>query len=326
MKHTRKTHMKLLFICAMFIVAMSLGGCGKKMTVSIVDGNVTIQAEVTVGKSVQSVLDENNIVLGEKDKVYPDAISDIPEDMTEIVIARYAKATINYEGQDYEVEVVGGTVADALKEAKIELGENAFLDCEETDIVTDGMSIQVKSKKNVEVVAGDKKQSVETDADTVKELLEELNLTVGEDDILSAKPDAAVTNGMTVKLDYVTYKNETVTEDIPYETETKYSDSMDNGTSKVTQAGVNGSKEVTYKVTIVNDKEDSREVVEEKVIQEAVNEIVTYGTKTVAAAPAPGESSGKTVVSKQEVLDCDGSGHGYYDITYSDGSHEYIEF
>ena len=70
----------------------------------------------------------------------------------------------------------------------------------------------------------------------------------------------------------------------------------------------------------------TKEVVEEKVIQEAVNEIVTYGTKTAAAAPAPGESSGKTVVSKQEVLDCDGSGHGYYDITYSDGSHEYIEF
>lgn len=35
---------------------------------------------------------------------------------------------------------------------------------------------------------------------------------------------------------------------------------------------------------------------------------------------------GKTVVSKQAVYDCDGSGHGYYTITYSDGSVEYEEF
>jgi hypothetical protein len=34
----------------------------------------------------------------------------------------------------------------------------------------------------------------------------------------------------------------------------------------------------------------------------------------------------KTVVSKQAVADCDGSGHGYYVITYSDGTVEYQDY
>ena len=38
------------------------------------------------------------------------------------------------------------------------------------------------------------------------------------------------------------------------------------------------------------------------------------------------EPAGKTVVSKTPVYNCDGSGHGYYEITYSDGSTEYEEF
>ena len=35
---------------------------------------------------------------------------------------------------------------------------------------------------------------------------------------------------------------------------------------------------------------------------------------------------GKTVVSRQKVDDCDGSGHGFYIITYSDGSVEYQDY
>ena len=34
----------------------------------------------------------------------------------------------------------------------------------------------------------------------------------------------------------------------------------------------------------------------------------------------------KTVVSKQNYPDCDGSGHGYYEITYSDGTTEIQEY
>ena len=45
-----------------------------------------------------------------------------------------------------------------------------------------------------------------------------------------------------------------------------------------------------------------------------------------SSAQSSQASQGKTVVSKQAVYDCDGSGHGYYVIKWSDGTETYEEF
>ena len=95
---------------------------------------------------------------------------------------------------------------------------------------------------------------------------------------------------------------------------------MNEGESEVTRKGEKGEKEVTYKVKYVDGKEDSREVIKEEVTKEPVDEIITYGTYE---APA---SSGRTETGRTAVYDCDGSGHGYYEIYYSDGSVEYETF
>ena len=125
---------------------------------------------------------------------------------------------------------------------------------------------------------------------------------------------------MEIILKRVKVEKVTEIEEIPYKTENVSSSSMDKGTSKVTRAGVNGQKEVVYEVTYVDGVEESRVKVDEKILKEPVNQIVTVGTK---AKPKP---SGKTVVSKQTVYDCDGSGHGYHIITYADGSIDYVDF
>lgn len=44
------------------------------------------------------------------------------------------------------------------------------------------------------------------------------------------------------------------------------------------------------------------------------------------AEPAPAEPSAPVEVSRQAYDDCDGSGHGYYEIIYSDGSVAYEEY
>ena len=93
------------------------------------------------------------------------------------------------------------------------------------------------------------------------------------------------------------------------------------GSSKVTREGVNGSKEVTYQITYVDGKEESRKKVKEKVIKEPVSKIVTEGTKDKPLQSSQKSSgSGKHIVSKRKVPDCDGSGHGYWEIKYSDGT------
>lgn len=83
------------------------------------------------------------------------------------------------------------------------------------------------------------------------------------------------------------------------------------------------SKTVTYEVTYVDGKETTRTVVSEKIVKNAVDAIVVYGTKKAAASSGGG---GKSVASRVRVEDCDGSGHGYYIVTYTDGSVSYVDF
>ncbi len=138
----------------------------------------------------------------------------------------------------------------------------------------------------------------------------------------------------------VVVKEEVTEETIAFETKKQYSDTLNEGTSEVKVKGVNGVKEVTYSVTYIDGEETTREVVSEKVISEAVAQIIVYGTKkvvvettaepTTAAPSRPPADLSKypegSVVSVQAVDDCDGSGHGYYTITLADGTVDYQEY
>ena len=48
--------------------------------------------------------------------------------------------------------------------------------------------------------------------------------------------------------------------------------------------------------------------------------------QAAAAAAAAQAATGPTEVSRQQYPDCDGSGHGYWEVTYSDGHKEIIEY
>ena len=48
--------------------------------------------------------------------------------------------------------------------------------------------------------------------------------------------------------------------------------------------------------------------------------------QAAAAAAAAQAAAGPTEVSRQQYPDCDGSGHGYWEVTYSDGHKEIIEY
>ena len=127
--------------------------------------------------------------------------------------------------------------------------------------------------------------------------------------------------GTKVVVERVETRKEKKTEEIAFSVETQKSSSMYVGSSKVTREGVNGSKEVTYQITYVDGKEESRKKVKEKVIKEPVSKIVTEGTKEKPQQSSQKSSgSGKHIVSKRKVPDCDGSGHGYWEIKYSDGT------
>ncbi|MGN1319092.1 MAG: G5 domain-containing protein [Lachnospirales bacterium] len=75
-----------------------------------------------------------------------------------------------------------------------------------------------------------------------------------------------------------TYKINTKTVDIPYETERKADDSMYEGEEEEVQEGVDGQKEVYEKVAYINGTPQGAATTSEKVIKEPVTRIIKYGT------------------------------------------------
>lgn len=315
-----KSNIGIKLLCIAFVLCFTVGmltACsgGKEMTVSVNDMGVKTEITAVSGTTVEEALKAAAIALGEKDETEPAKDTKLTEEITEITVKRYAKVTVVFGDDKKEVELVGGTVEDAVKAAALTT-EDVTPDVPAADYLKDGMTINLVKGLKVSLTADGKTAEVASKAATVEDFLKEQGVTLGADDEVSAKLTDALTDGMQIVVKRVEYKTETVTETLDYQTEERYSDSMESGTSEVTQNGVEGEKEVTYKVKYVDGKEDSREVASEKVTKEAVNKIVTYGTHVNEV----------TIVSKQDMPDCDGSGHGYYIITYSDGTVDYEEY
>lgn len=341
-------------VTALVIAVLMLGGClvacGNMVEVKLSINDMGAKTEITAStdKTVKQALEAAEIQLGEKDETEPALDTKITPELKEILVKRYAKVTVVYGDLQTEVEMVGGTVADAVKKSAIDIEEGVTPDVPETDYVKDGMTITLSKGMKVTLTSGGKTVEVYTKAATVADFLKEQNLTVGENDELSAKKDAKITDGMKLSISHVEFKEEKKKEKIAFETEEKYSDSLAEGESEVTQEGVNGEKEVTYKVKYADGKEVSREKVSEKVTKKAVNKIVTYGSSSSnsgsddsgnddysggdsgsgggSGSSGSGSGGGRTVVSDVNYPDCDGSGHGYREITYSDGSSEIITY
>ena len=145
--------------------------------------------------------------------------------------------------------------------------------------------------------------TVLTNKTNVKEILEENNIVLEENERVTPDLDEEITDnsivirdksiqeiqvakisesGIETTLDEIldSYspiieKIVTIEEEIPFETITKdVSNSSENTKNKVVQQGENGVKQVTYKIKYKNEQEIERTLLSEVVIKEPVNKIV----------------------------------------------------
>ena len=329
----KKTIIKSLTAAAVIaVMLLVIAACGKKeVKVKITDAGVTTEVVTMTGQKIKDVLAQAEINMGEKDESEPALNTKLTEDINEIIVKRYAKVTIIRGDSKEEVELVGGDVKTAIEKSGLKVADGEIADADLDALLKDGMTVTIAKAVNVSVIADGKTSKVEVAKGAkVQDALDKAGITVGDDDLCTEKLDAEVSDGMEITIKRVVYKEETVKEVIEFETEKKTDKSLDKGKSKVAQEGENGEKEVTYKIKLVDGEEIDREVVSEKITKEAVNQIVYYGSKQAASSSSSSSSSqksgGKTIVSKTPVYDCDGSGHGYYEIVYSDGSKGYEVF
>ena len=309
-----KIKKKLLF-SGMLLSMAFLSACAKKAEFVIHDGGTDTKIEAELPKTVEDIVKEAEIKLNDGDETTPARTSEL-QDAADITIRRMLSVTIDQDGEKKKVDILSGsTVKDVLSKEKISLSSSQSMNVKEEDEVKDGLEIVITTTYGIAVVHDGKTEEVEAGIGTVGDVLKKLNISLGEEDTVTPDITEEVSEGTRIIVSRVTYEEEKVTEEIPFETTKKDDSSLKKGTEKVETEGTVGERTITYKVKKVDGTEESREQISDEVTREPVNEVILVGTKL-----------GRYEVSRVAVPNCADGSHGYYEITYSDGTKEYVEY
>ncbi|TAM88597.1 MAG: resuscitation-promoting factor [Jatrophihabitans sp.] len=287
--------------------AFALGTDGTAVTL-VVDGqskNISTSAS-----DVRGVLSAQGYTAGVHDIVAPAAQSKIHANET-IVYKRGRLLHLDVDGVRRDVWTTAPTVAQAL--AELGYSSDAFVSVSRSSRLPLGATtLDLRAPKAVTLVDGGTPRTVTTVDATVADLLKDLSVTVGPADRLDPAADAAITAGMTIRLQRVSVRQVTDVEPVAFGVQNRPDPSLYTDQSSIVRAGQDGSARVTYEVTYVDGAEAGRQRVASVALTAAVAEIRNVGTQQ---RPAPAASG----LNWDAVAQCESggnwhinTGNGYY--------------
>lgn len=221
------------------------------------------------------------------------------------------EVSVKNNGVIKKIIVSGGTVADALKQAGVKLGENQIsVPSASTEIKSD-TDIVILNAKKVSLTADGKTQNVLLPYGKVGESIILAGIRLSQDDILSVDRNTKVEDITELSIKRVIYKNVSVTEAVPFESKKENSDEIDLGDSKLKTKGVDGEKLVTKRVKYIDGEKDDEKVISEKITQKPVDEVTLVGTKGAASADGAGTFTDENGVKVSYSYKLTGSGTAY---------------
>ena len=174
----------------------------------------------------------------------------------------------------------GDTARDVLQEAAITLGPVDTVNVPIDQLVEENTKISVRRNHIVTIKAdGVSTQVVISTDTTAKQAVQKAGVSLGEHDELTAEADQPLTQEQNVAVNRVTYKDQVLTEDIPFDTVTEDDSSMFVGESKVKTEGSSGQKKIVRRTKYINGVAGETSVVSTSVVKDAVNKVVLNGTK-----------------------------------------------
>jgi uncharacterized protein YabE (DUF348 family) len=234
--------------------------------------------EATVG----ALLDKLDIKLNEGDVVEPSRSTKINQDQFRINIYRAVPVEIVDNNQRTFAFSAATTPRAIARQSGVSLYPE---DIVKTDPVQNfvqtgaiGEQVVVDRATPVNVDLYGTPVVLRTHATTVAGLMKEKNIKLTGNDHLSIPASTPITPNMQIGFIRTGTKVETVAEEIPTPVQTINDASLAYGTSAVRQQGSPGQQTVTYEITIVNNVETGRQVIQKIVNKEPVTQIVVRGT------------------------------------------------
>ncbi len=161
------------------------------------------------------------------------------------------------------------------------------LNMDDTYTTQEGLGVSeitIQRKQTIQIVHSGKTMEVTSYGETVESLLNRLNITLTEEDVLSATLRTKTYDGMVLTISRTVNMEETYTSAVAFETEYCYDASLDEGEEIVLTAGKDGQVQYTANVCYRDGVEISRTVLSQTVISHPVNALVAVGTMPEAPA------------------------------------------
>lgn len=283
-----RTKIATTVMCLILCVATLITTVSASNTVKIIYNGEEYVVK-TLRTDVDDIISQSGIEY-DKDTNYVDA-SDF-EEYGIIVIDSVCKVTFIDEGKSITVKT-HGTVEDALKEAKITLGENDELEgAKKEDYLTGGLVVTVRRAVSVMISAdGDITTTYVLKGSTIKDALDKAVITADDDDIISKPLDTVINSNTAVKITRISLVERTETQVVEFKTKEEKTKSLAKGKTQIKQEGVNGEQEAIYEDKFVDGELVESTLKSTKITKEPVDCIKLVGTK-VAAVSANASASG----------------------------------
>lgn len=190
---------------------------------------------------------------------------------------------IAHDGQEIQVSTLASTVEDVLRKQNIviEKGDKVIPNLNEK--IKDGTRIVINRAFEIKLIDGTVEKNVLTAENNVKDLIDSLNIQLQEEDRIEPMLEEPIREGDVVKITRVTREVVVETQELPFQTVFKNNKDLEKGKTQKVQEGKKGLREVKFEVLYENGLEVARKIVEENVVEGAVNEIIEKGTATLLA-------------------------------------------
>lgn len=193
------------------------------------------------------------------------------------LIPREVNATIN--GQSYKVETKAYTIEEFLDEQHIKYCSDDYISRPVSTYIYDGIAFKLKHATDFKVTADGKTKKYKTLCRTVGDALKDCGIKVGDADIVTPGLDTEIGDNLEVVIQRVTTSQETVEEEVDFNTIEKDDSSLEQGETRVDTEGVKGKDKVTYEITYIDGVESERKEISRETVTAAVDKVILNGTK-----------------------------------------------
>lgn len=280
------------WIARVLVLALAIGGplaafAGQHQVTIDIDGSV--RKVRTYARSATALLEREGVTIGTDDLVAPQ--TDIT-DGSRVTFRRAKRVRLVLDGERQTVTARGLTVGQALKDLGMRPGPKDHVFPSSDTTLRPGTEIFVRNAIHAKLRVDGRLRDVVSSADTIENLLEQADVTVGPNDYVLPARTTEPTDGMWIRVVRVRRITDQRSVRIPYRVITQHDASMESGVRKVVQQGAEGLKVQHFAVVLEDGTRVSTRLSDERVVRSARDHIVKVGTKEPTFKGGGGTQSG----------------------------------